>query len=243
METTVAPHLRAGHLGIAILCLGAAALLPGVALLPHPEVVALSLVPAMILLLHVTVRRMQGKLDYFEVLIPFTLVQILGYGVGTYYLLENPKELLFQSLYPWLVPALSLAVVAYVAVALAYTFSFRRLRPSPLIALRMVGLKPVLFLAGVGFLGQTSGILVERSLLVRQGVSGVLSALQQLAPLFLSAWFLAWYVAWSTPKSWTRRFLGPMLLLPQVAYAIYGTFGGKQFTITLIANCLPPNVP
>ena len=235
METTAAPRLRSNHLWVAALCLGAAALLPAVSLLPHPQVVALSLVMVLILLAHVTFRRMQGSLDYFEVLIPFTMVQILCYGVGTYYLLENPKELIYQSLWAWLVPALSLAVLAYVGVATAYTFSFRRLRRSPLIAVRMVGLKPVLFLAGVGFLGQTAGILVERSLLVRQGVSGVLSAVQQLAPLFLSAWFLAWYAAWSTRASWTKRFLGPLLLLPQVAYAIYGTFGGKQFTITLIA--------
>ena len=235
MDATASPQLRSNHLWVTLLCLSAAALLPTVALLPHPLVVALSLVMVLILLAHMTVRRMHGKLDYFEVLIPFSLAQILSYGVGTFFLLEEPKHLLYQSLYAWLVPALALAVLAFVAVAVGYTLSFRRLRPSSLIAVRMVGLRPVLFLAGVGFLGQTAGILIARAQVVRPGVSGLLSAVQQLAPLFLSAWYLAWHYAWSSNLPRRKRFLAPVLLLPQVAYAIYGTFGGKEFTITLIA--------
>lgn len=235
MDAVLSTRLRANHLWVALLCLGAAAMLPAISLLPHPQVVGLSLVMVLVLLAHVTIRRMQGKLDYFEVFIPFTLVQILAYGVGTYFLLDHPKSLIYQSLYFWLVPALGLAVLAYLAVALGYTLCFRRLKPSPLITVRMVGLKPVFFLAVIGFVGQTAGIVIMRSLVVRPGVSGVLSLAQQLAPLFLSSWYLAWHYAWSSSHPAAKRFLAPALLLPQVAYAIYGTFGGKQFTITLIA--------
>lgn len=222
-------------LALALLCLAGAALLPAITLLPHPRVVALGLVMALVLLLHLTLRRLEGQVDYFEILVPLSFFQILSYPVGTYFLLENPKYLIYQSLYDYLVPALGLGVVAYLALVAGYELSFRRLGPSPLMTARLVGLKPVLFLAGLGFAGQTAGIVIQRSLMVRRDISGVLSGIQQLSPLFLAAWFLAWHTAWSSAVPRRGRFLGPMLLAPQVAYAIFGTIGGKEFTITLIA--------
>jgi hypothetical protein len=228
-----APGAR--HLSVALLCLAAAALLPAVTLLPHPLVVALSLVMVILLLVHVTFRKLAGELDYFEVLIPFTVLQIVSYGVGTYFLLDHPKHLHYQSHYAYLVPAMALAVLAYVSLALGYEMAFPRLRPSSLIHLRLVGLRPVFFLAGVGFVGQTAGIMLQRQLLAGPEISGVLSGLQQIAPVFLAAWFLAWHTAWGSSLPGRRRFLTPALLVPQIAYAIYGTLGGKSFTITLFA--------
>jgi hypothetical protein len=206
-----------------------------VTLLRHPLVVAGCLVMVLTLLAHVTFRRLRGTLDYFEVLIPYTVLQLLSYGVGTYFLLENPKYLQYQSHYDYLVPAMGVAVLAYASVALGYSVAFPRLRPSPLIQLRLVGLRPVFFLAAVGLVGQTASIVLARSFTARAEVSGIVSALQQLAPVFLAAWFLAWHTAWTSTLPWKRRFLAPALLVPQIAYAIYGTFGGKSFTITLFA--------
>jgi hypothetical protein len=233
LPTSLAGVLPRRSLALATACLACAAVLPTVTFLPHTTVVALALVMAVVAVLHVTYRRTTGTLDYFEVLLPFTVLHFLSYPVGAYYLLENPEYLQYQSHYDYLVPAVGLAVLAYVAIAVGYHLSFPRLRPSSLIRVRMVGIKPMFFLAFLGFLGQSAAILVSRSLAAQKGVSGVLSALQQLSPLFMAAWFLAWYIAWQGDRHWTRRFLAPLVLVPQIIYAIYGTMGGKAFTITL----------
>ncbi len=234
MDGTAAT-LRSSPLSLALLCLASAVLLPAIALLRHPLVVAGCLVMVLTFLAHVTSRKLQGRLDYFEVILPFTVLQLLSYGVGTYFLLENPKYLQYQSHYAYLIPAMGVAVAGYVSLAIGYSVAFPRLRPSPLVDLRLVGLRPVFFLAAVGLAGQTASILLARSFTTRAQISGIISALQQLAPVFLAAWFLAWHTAWASSLPWRRRFLAPALLVPQIVYAIYGTFGGKSFTITLFA--------
>ncbi|HEX5043052.1 MAG TPA: O-antigen polymerase [Candidatus Polarisedimenticolaceae bacterium] len=219
----------------ALVCLLAAALLPLVVLLRHPQVMALSIVILLPLVLVVAQRVATRTLDYFEILIPYSVLHLLSFGVGTYFLLENPKYLLHQSVYAYLVPALALSVVGYLAVVLGYHVCFPRLGPSRMITYRMRGLRPVLFLAALGLVGQTAGILLHRAVMLKLGLSGLYTALSHLTPLFLASWFLVWHLAWTSSKSRFWRFLGPVLLTPQIVYAMYGTIGGKSYTITLLA--------
>jgi hypothetical protein len=224
---------RVHSLRVALLCVMAAALVGVVALLPHPSVVALSLLMVGMLIAYLSTRKPHGGIDWFEVIVPFTVIYLLAYGTGTYFLLENPKYLLYQSLYDYLVPALWLAAVGFVAVFGGYQLGFRKLRPSRIGDLRLRGTLPIVFLGGIGFVGQVASVLIDRSVVAGRGVPGILSGLQQLAPLFLAAWFLAWYAALSSTAPRWQRWIAPALLAPQVAFALYGTFGGKAFAITL----------
>lgn len=238
VESTI--RLAAGGIGggvrslrTSLLCVMAAALVGIVALLPHPSVVALSLLMVGSLVAYLTSRGTRGGIDWFEIIVPFTVLCLLSYGTGTYFLLENPKYLLYQSLYDYLVPALWLATLGFVAVFGGYLIGFRHLQPSRIGELRIKGTLPILFLGGVGFVGQMASVLIERSVVAGRGIPGLLSATQQLAPLFLAGWFLAWYSALSSDGPRWRRWMAPILLLPAVVLALYGTFGGKSFAITL----------
>lgn len=232
------PSTRPVSLVATVLCLALCALALAVPLAPRPDIVAdFSLTAAMlaILAVFVALRARQGRLDYFEVFIPLSLIYLAYFGWSTLYLKLSPGALAYRSLEPWLTPALALCFLGFLAFALGYNSVFRHARPSWLSRWAPVNVTCILVLGVVGFVGQASNMLQGRLVGSGQGVSAVLSIGQQLAPLFYFAWFLMWYVVWR--RGFRRAQLVVLLatFMPMALGVMFMLMGGKKRAIVILA--------
>jgi hypothetical protein len=109
--------------------------------------------------------------------------------------------------------------------------------------LRMVTLEPYLTPAlalglvapGVlGLVGYLACAEQARQVSLDAGLSGTLSAVQNLAPFFLFSWFLTWTLFWSDTTKMRHRML-VLAVTPMAIAVIALTFGSKELGITVIA--------
>ncbi len=128
--------------------------------------------------------------DLFEVFLPFSLLYMMYFGVGTVYFTTFPQELRIASLYPYLLPACALAAAGYGVFVLGY--GLPRARPG--VARWELRSPWVAVLAGlVGLVGVLAG-LRQLALIKTYGeVAPLLSAASHAVPLFDVAWFWWWY--------------------------------------------------
>ncbi len=215
--------------GFAMLA-AAAAILP---FIPETRIVALSLVFVGVGISVATIRLRSGSFDWFEAFFPITALLFFHFGVGTIYLTLFPKELPHISLFPFLEPALVLGVVGYLAFTLGYLTMFRSLPPSPTRWLRVKDARAIYVAGAVGFAGALATVLQGSFVRSRKYVSGSLSLVQQLAPLFLFAWALAWLVYFQRRERSRRAALPVAVLGLAVFLLVFLTIGGKAY-VTMV---------
>jgi hypothetical protein len=205
-----------------------------VPLLPNALAWGPILVMAGLFFLFIMARRVHGRLDIFEIFIPFTVLYIFYFGIGTLYLLKHPEKLASLSLLPYLVPAAYLGTLGYFCFFAGYALLGRNVAPSPAAGLVPSGPLPVLLLAGIGFVGFVSGALSGRIIGAGGGVSPLLSTFQQFGVVYFLAWSLAWYLYFTGGFSKGRSIATLAALGGLTIVIVFLTFGGKSLTLKLL---------
>jgi hypothetical protein len=103
----------------------------------------------------------------------------------------------------------------------------------------MAAWEPANFLAAavpgaLGFLGQVAGAFQDR-VKIQGGISPMLSAWQQFAPLYFWAWSLLWFRLWSGRASRAERLALFLGFCPATVVVVWATVGGKTLTIVLMS--------
>jgi hypothetical protein len=215
-------------------CVLLAALVAAVALIPHASYIALAVTLLGAYFAYMRFRAPLTDPDLFEVIVPFSVLNFLYFGVGTIYLVFEPDALNFPALRPFLAPALALAVLGYLCFLAGYAWFFRATRPSPLGKLVPNHVLAYLAPGAVGAVGLSVHSLQVSSMASGGGISPALSFLQQFGILFYVAWYLAWHMFLAGRL---RRSAGVPLLVAlsgMAAVVMFSNFGGKALAITLL---------
>lgn len=210
--------------------------LSGLALLiPFASEAARSVLTAAMLAamtLYLTLRARREPLNYAEVVIPFSVIYILSFGVASVILAYYPELLFRPSLQDYLTQAAGVATLGYFAFLAGYAVSFSRVRPSRLSGVIARGAMPVLLPAALGFGGFLARVSFARQIHATGTISAALSGLGQFAPVFFFGWFLAWYRVFR--ERTTKDVMALVQVLPLAALILVLTPGHKELTITIL---------
>jgi hypothetical protein len=207
-----------------------------VAFIPHVGFVALSAIYLGVFLAYLALRSDPQGGHLFEVIILLGALSFVYFCLGTMYLAIVPEALDSPALEPFLLPALALATLGFVALLVGYGWFFRTTAPSPLGRFVPKGVFVFLLPAAAGALGMGMQRYQSEGMMNSQGISPALSFLQQFAPLFFFGWFLTWYMMWA--KRLRRSIAAPLLvtLSAMAALVLFFTFGGKGLALTLLGT-------
>lgn len=227
------PALRGRRsLIVALGWFAAAGCILAVPALPHLDLVILGGVMVGVFIAYLTAQRRAGTFDFFDPFLPFSLIYFLYFPVGAIWCRENPARIASLSLLPHLAPAVAVAVLGYIVFTLGYLTLFRRVAPHPpLLPTRTACLWVPM---GIGYAGQVASFLQGRSILGGGGVSPVLSAIQQLSPVFFLGWALAWYEYFGGRLSRMQKFHLVIVFIPMAVTVLALTIGGKSLAITIL---------
>lgn len=205
-----------------------------VAIIPNMSIVALTAIFLGSFLAYLGFRSDRSG-DAFEIIGLLTLMTFLHFFLGAYYLVSVPTALEQSALAPFLLPALMVVTLGYLALLLGYGWSFPNTLPSPIGRFEPTNLLFCLVPAALGSVGMAVARLQHEGFRNYGGVSVGLSFLQQFGSLFHFGWFLAWYMFWSKKlKTSTAVFL----LTTLTAFAgvvLYYTLGSKSMAVILMA--------
>jgi hypothetical protein len=237
VETSRHPRVGASAqpLKLALTLVGTALLAVVVPFVPSMSRIVLTAFSIAVVMIYLAFRKKDGPTDPLEVVIPYSVLHIVYFGVGALYLSFYPKAPFKVSLDPYVTMALALGVVGLCAFLGGYAFFFTRAAPS-----RARGLVPrgsaMCVVAGVlGTVAFLASTLLPRISIVRElGLSSLFSPIEHLAPLFLFAWFLSWAMFWKDPRSARNRFQ-VVALTCMALLVIYLTLGRKELGITILA--------
>ncbi len=229
-----APQERSRALGYGMTFVGLAIISGAVAFIPHVAYVGLAATYLGLFLAYMGLRSDRQGGHLFEVIIPFSVLSFVYFGIGTAYLKFVPEALDFPELAPYLLPAQALATLAFGCVLIGYGWFFRKTEPSPLG--RFVPNSPMVFVipALLGAVGMSAHRFQLQSMMSSGGVSSSLSFVQQFGALFYFGWFLAWYMAWS--RRMRAGVMAPILVVLSVMsmFVMYYTFGQKMQAVTIL---------
>jgi hypothetical protein len=227
---------RSRSLVLAFASIGLSALVLLVPLLPFRVDMLMTLVLAAIPVVWGLRRHLRGELDWFEIFLLCSVLNLFYFGIGALWLQANPVELFSRSLAPYITPALGLGVLGSLACFAGYLAVGNKVRPSPFGRYVPVSSAAYVVPTCVGFIGQIGAVAQERLLsIARAGVSPVLSAVQQFAPVFLFAWALLWIQFWSGNLRKAQKYFLFLVVVPMVAVVLFGLFGGKEMAIVFIS--------
>jgi hypothetical protein len=219
-------------LAIASVALGALVLL--VPLLPFRLEMAMTFVLVAIPFVWGVRRKLRGELDWFEIFLVFSVLNVFYFGVGALWLRSNPEQLFSKSLTPYLTPALALGTAGCLATFAGYAAMGQKIRPSPIGRFVPRNATFYLIAIGVGFIGQLGTIVQDRLVsIARAGVSPVISAVQQFAPIFLFGWALLWIQFWSGQLRRAQKALLFFVAIPMAGIVLFGLLGGKEMLLVI----------
>ena len=225
---------RASMLSVGVTFAVLALLAVSVVIVPGASYVALSAAILAALFVYLRSRRRAGRQDLFEVVVPFTILYFLYFGLGAIYLGYRPEDLPDPVLREFVGPALALAVAAYVSFLAGYGTLLQRTAPSTLT--RLVPVHPMAYIipAVLGAAGQAVHEVQVLRLNLGLQANPLLSALQQFSPMFFMSWFLGWY-AWlgGAMRRSHALIVFPVLLAGTCVITFY-TFGAKLVAIVIL---------
>lgn len=229
---TLAPRRRS--LRFATTC-GALALLAAVVpLIPNAGVIALSAIMLGAFVAYLRFRGSGGPIEIFEIIIPFSVLYIICFGVGTVYLVFQPGALAYPDMRPFITVALAIAVAGYVAFLGGYALWSPRLRPTALTHLVPRQILAYLIPALLGAAGYAGSRFQSANLLSGVGISPALSLLQQFGSLFFFGWYLAWYMTWAGALRASRAIALLAVLTCIVGVVVFVSFGSKAMAMTVL---------
>jgi len=194
-QTRVASPVRSSSIAVTFLIL--AAIVVPIALLPNLGIVALTAGFVVVFVAFQRLRPQHERGGLLEVIVPYSVLNFLYFGVGTLYLVLYPGALRYQSLRPYLVPAVALGLLGYLCFLVGYGWFFRATPPSRLGTLEPSGVLIYLVPAVVGAVGYGAHRFQIASISAGAGISPGVSFIQQFGTLFLFAWYLGWYMRWA----------------------------------------------
>lgn len=205
-----------------------------VAFIPHMAFVAISACYLGAFLAYMGLRSDPQGGNLFEVVVPFSVLSFLYFGVGTMYIVIVPEALDYKALAPFLLPAHALLTLGFLCFLVGYGWFFRRTAPSPLGRFAPKNVLVYVVPAALGALGLSVARLQSEGMFRDQGISPVLSILQQFSNLFFFGWFLGWYMLWA--KRLRAAIAWPLLvtLSAIAAVVLVFTFGTKGLAVMLL---------
>ena len=231
------PARRAQSLRTALSLALLAGLAVGCEIIPGVAIVGLTAFMIGALAFLVRLRRQTDPFDAFEVVIPVGVLYITYFGGGALYLTYSSHQLISMSLRPYILPAMALATVGFVALLCGYYLIGTRTRPSTLGRITVV--HPIVsILAGtLGAVGIAAGPAQKRFVLSAGAISPGISAVQQLSVFFFFGWFLVWY-EWAAGRTRGPARIGAFaLMVVETAAVAYLTVGTKYLAIMI---CIIP---
>ena len=226
---------RSASLSLSITFTILAALTIVAAFIPHVEFVAISLAFLVAFIAYMRLRPDALPKDICEIIIPFSALNVIYFGVGSLYAVFRPDSIVAPSLMPFLLAAQALALVGYLCFLGGYAFFFRNAAPAKVCGLEPTHALGYVLPAMLGAAGQSVHRLQVDRMLGGLGISPAISFLQQFGILFHFGWFLAWYQLWSGRLRWSRA---PFVLAPLSVGAfliLFSTFGGKTTALVILA--------
>jgi len=205
-----------------------------VAFIPHMGFVAISACYLGVFLAYLGLRSDPQGGNLFEVIIPFSVLGFLYFGVGTMYIVIVPEALDFPALAQFLLPAHALLTLGFSCFLVGYGWFFRRTAPSPLGRFAPKNVLVYLVPAALGALGLSVAKLQNEGLFRNQVISPTLSILQQFSNLLFFGWFLGWYMLWA--KRLRPSIAWPLLVMlsAMAGVVLVFTFGGKGLAVMLL---------
>ena len=204
------PSLRA-----ALLMLGCAAVAAGVPFLSNPWVYGLAALMLGCVVVPLWFASQRGQIDAFESVHIMGLRFFLYFGLGAIWTWEDPTRVAFDRyILPYIVPAAAVCVIGYLAFLGGYYAPWFRSRPSRTMIERPTSLWLVLIPGAIGFGGSMAAALWAWASWAGVAMSGAVSSLSQLSPLYYFAWGLCWMVVFSPTSTARQRWLLLILFVP-----------------------------
>jgi hypothetical protein len=205
-----------------------------VAVIPNMAFIAISAFYVGVFLAYLGLRSDPQGGYLFEVIIPFSVLGFLYFGVGTMYIVMVPEAMHFPALVPFLLPAHALLTLGFTCFLVGYGWFFRRTLPSPLGRFAPRHVLVYLVPAALGAIGLSLDRLQNEGMMNDRGISPAISILQQFGNLFFFGWFLAWYMLWA--KRLRPSIARPLLVMlsAMAAMILFFTFGGKQMVVMVL---------
>jgi hypothetical protein len=229
LETTRGRSIRFATTSVAL-----AGLVAAVATIPHAGYIALAVLFLGAFFAYMRLRVPPPQSDLFEVIIPFSILNFLYFGIGAVYLVFVPEALSYPALKPFLAPAMALAALGYLCFLAGYALFFRTTRPSPLKAMVPTSTMAYLIPGVLGAAGMSVHQLQSAGIMAGAGISPALSFIQQFGVLFFFAWYLAWYMVLSGRLSRVRGVPILLSLTGLMMIVLYSNFGGKSLAMTML---------
>jgi hypothetical protein len=236
MEATVA---RTNNLVVAGLCLLGAVLVVAVGFLPANEnvlTIGLVAVLGIVCASPAISGAVRGSFDSYGLLNLVCVVSFVQLGVGTLYLLYDPKVAYDPGILPWVPKALMVSIAGMIALLGGWVAASKFcLAPLPVVQLRSRGTLWVMVALLIGMFGQYATVKVDRQSNLTGQVNPLLSLFIQCSVLSLVVYFWLFMRLFTREASRAERWLLFAAVIPCHAVCLLYFLGNKSFCMTLFA--------
>jgi hypothetical protein len=176
----------------------------------------------------------QGRLDVFESVHAMGFRFFVYFGLGAIWTWQDPTRVAFDRyIPPYLVPAAAVCVLAFVAFVAGYYAPWFRARQARNVREIPTSVWFVIVPGTIGFIGTMAASLWSWASWAGVTLSGFVSSLGQLAPLYYFAWGLCWMLV-LTPTTPARHRLVLLGLFGPASLAIvFGDLTDKSRILML----------
>ncbi|HXV75833.1 MAG TPA: hypothetical protein VD788_05885, partial [Candidatus Polarisedimenticolaceae bacterium] len=239
LAAPIDPPRGSKSLQVGLLALGCAALALAVPFLGNPWLYALAALLLACFLLPVWNDLQLGRLDPFETIHVMGLRYFAFFGLGAVWTFQNPGDVAYDKyIPPYLLPATFYCVIGYFALLFAYYAPPFRRDAAPAVEERPNGIVFTLIPGAIGLLGSMAAALWNWAAWAGIALSGAVSALGQLTPLYHFAWALCWLLVFSRSTSRPQRLALLAFFLPASVLIVASTLTDKSLAMTIAGTPL-----
>jgi hypothetical protein len=176
-----------------------------------------------------------GSVDAFETIHVIGLLYFVLFGLGAIWAVHDPVRVAYdQYLVPYMPQAVLYCLLGFLALLGGYFGPWFRKSVSRQTTLQPKGVLFLLVPGAVGFVGGLAEVALSRSRWLGQSLSGLVSSMAQLAPLFLFAWALCWLLIFSGRATRVQRRIIIFVFIPLTVLLTLGSLTDKSRAMTLV---------
>lgn len=219
----------------ALVLLGAAALALMVPLATHGWLFLTVILMGLCLAIPVAIAWQRDRFDAFEIVHVLGFRYVLFFGIGALWVVADPYEVAYDMyLLPYIPTAALYCLLGYMFLLGGYYGPWFRRKTPRLFEDMPTGASVLLVPGLLGVVGNLSETLLGRAFWMGSSISGVVSSLAQLAPLFYFSWALAWLLVLSGRATRAQRWTLYFGFIPITFVILLNNLTDKSQALTLI---------
>jgi hypothetical protein len=171
---------------------------------------------------------------------PFETIHLMGlryfayFGLGAIWTFQDPEAVAYDMyVLPYLVPATAYCVIGYVALLAGYYNPIFRRGALPVVEERPNSVWFVLIPGVIGLVGSLFSAFWTWAAWAGISLSGAVSALGQLTPLYHFAWALCWLLVFSNSTTPRQRWALLAFFIPASVLIVGSTLTDKSLAMTI----------